>query len=164
MFRQMYLQEADTHSVSNSSKLLRRKTGKNRFNEQNRLNGQNRYNDYTDQTNFTNQTDQTDQTNQTDESTITLIRPPIRLIRTPITPIIRPIRLPIRLIITPITSMITPIRLPIRLIRSPIRLIIPGLRHNRIKNTNSKIKHIQMPCLVQTEALFDEDRGLSLKE
>ena len=39
-----------------------------------------------------------------------------------------------------------------------------GLRHNRIKNTNSKIKHIQMPCLVQTEALFDEDRGLSLQE
>ena len=40
----------------------------------------------------------------------------------------------------------------------------PGLRHNRIKNTNSKIKHIQIPCLVQTEALFDEDRGLSLQE
>ena len=39
-----------------------------------------------------------------------------------------------------------------------------GLRHNRIKNTNSKIKHIQITCLVQTEALFDEDRGLSLKE
>ena len=39
-----------------------------------------------------------------------------------------------------------------------------GLRHNRIKNTNSKIKHIQMPCLVQTEALFDEDIGISLQE
>ena len=38
------------------------------------------------------------------------------------------------------------------------------MRHNRIKNTNSKIKHIQMPCLVQTEALFDEDKGLSLQE
>ena len=24
---------------------------------------------------------------------------------------------------------------------------IPGLRHNRIKNPNSKIKHIPMPCL-----------------
>ena len=42
--------------------------------------------------------------------------------------------------------------------------LVAGLRHNRIKNTNSKIKHIQMPCLVQTEALFDEDRGLSLQE
>ena len=40
----------------------------------------------------------------------------------------------------------------------------PGLRHNRIKNTKSKTKHIQMPCLVQTEPLFDEDRGLSLQE
>ena len=36
--------------------------------------------------------------------------------------------------------------------------------HNRIQNTNSKIKHIQMPCLVQTEALIVEDKGLSLKE
>ena len=43
-------------------------------------------------------------------------------------------------------------------------LRLSGLRHNRIKNTNSKTKHIQMPCLVQTEALFDEDRGLSLQE
>ena len=43
-------------------------------------------------------------------------------------------------------------------------LRLTGLRHNRIKNTNSKIKRIQMPCLVQTEALFDEDRGLSLQE
>ena len=42
--------------------------------------------------------------------------------------------------------------------------LYPGLRHNRIKNMNSKIKLIQMPCLVQTEALFDEDRGLSLTE
>ena len=33
-----------------------------------------------------------------------------------------------------------------------------------MKNTNSKIKSIQMPCLVQIEALFDEDRGLSLQE
>ena len=39
-----------------------------------------------------------------------------------------------------------------------------GLRHNRMKNTNSKIKHIQMPCLVETEALFGEDRCLSLQE
>ena len=29
---------------------------------------------------------------------------------------------------------------------------------------NSKIKHIQMPCLVQIEALIVEDRGLALKE
>ena len=40
--------------------------------------------------------------------------------------------------------------------------ITPGLRYNRIKNTSNKIKHIQMPCLVQTDALFDRDRGLSL--
>ena len=46
----------------------------------------------------------------------------------------------------------------------PVRPLPSGLRHNRIKNTNSKIKHIQMPCLVQTEALFDEPRGLSLQE
>ena len=28
-----------------------------------------------------------------------------------------------------------------------------GLRYNRIQNTSSKIKHIQMPCLVQTKAI-----------
>ena len=39
-----------------------------------------------------------------------------------------------------------------------------GLRHNFIQNTNSKIKHIQMPCIVQTYAFFDEDRGISLKK
>ena len=39
-----------------------------------------------------------------------------------------------------------------------------GLRHNRINNTNSKIKGIQMPFLVQTVALFVESRGLSLTE
>ena len=37
-------------------------------------------------------------------------------------------------------------------------LAAAGLRHSRIKNTNSKIKHIQMPCLVKTDALFDEER------
>ena len=39
-----------------------------------------------------------------------------------------------------------------------------GLRHNGIKNTISKIKHIQVPCLVHTDTLFDKDRGLSLQE
>ena len=38
-----------------------------------------------------------------------------------------------------------------------------GLRHNRIKNTSSKIKHIQMPRLVQTEALYGGHRGLYCK-
>ena len=33
------------------------------------------------------------------------------------------------------------------------------LRHNQIKNTSSKIKHIKMPCLVQRQALFSGDRG-----
>jgi hypothetical protein len=38
------------------------------------------------------------------------------------------------------------------------------LIHNRVKNMSSKIKHIHMPCLVQTEALFDEDKNISLQE
>ena len=40
----------------------------------------------------------------------------------------------------------------------------PGLRHIRLKDTNSKIKHIQILCFVQTKAMFDEDKGLSLQE
>ena len=41
---------------------------------------------------------------------------------------------------------------------------IAGLRQHRIQNTSSDFKHTQRPCLVQTEALFDEDEYLSLQE
>ena len=41
---------------------------------------------------------------------------------------------------------------------------ITGLRRHHIKNTSSDFKQIQRPCLVQTEALFDENRCLSLQE
>ena len=41
---------------------------------------------------------------------------------------------------------------------------ISGVRRHRIKNTSSDFKHTQRPCLVQTEALFDEDRCILLQE
>ena len=41
---------------------------------------------------------------------------------------------------------------------------VTGLRRHRIKNTSNDLKGTQRPCLVQTEALLDEDGCLSLQE
>ena len=36
---------------------------------------------------------------------------------------------------------------------------VPGLRHNQVNNTSSDFKQTRRLCLVETEALFDRDRG-----